>query len=34
MPLKEGLKEAFDWYIHNTEAVNKKSYIDYIDNNF
>ena len=33
-PLKEGLKEAFDWYIHNTEAVNKKSYIDYIDNNF
>ncbi len=33
MPLKEGLKEAFDWYIHNVDAVNKKLYIDYIDNN-
>lgn len=31
--LNEGLKEAFDWYINNTDKVNKKSFIDYIDSN-
>ncbi len=32
-PLNEGLKEALDWYISNTDKVNKKSFIDYIDSN-
>lgn len=32
-PLKEGVKEAFDWYINNTDKVNKKTFIDYIDSN-
>ena len=32
-PLNVGLKEAFEWYINNTDKVNKKSYIDYIDGN-
>ena len=32
-PLKDGLKEALDWYIKNTDLVNKKPYIDYIDSN-
>ena len=31
--LKEGLEEAFNWYINNMDKVNKKPYIDYIDNN-
>ena len=30
-PLNEGLKEAFNWYIKNSEKVNKKNYLDYID---
>lgn len=33
-PLQEGLKEAFDWYVHNSDKVNKKPYLDYIDNHF
>lgn len=32
--LKEGLKESFEWYINNTDKVNKKAYTDYIDSNF
>ena len=32
-PLREGLKEAFDWYKNNSDKVNKKSYLEYIDNN-
>ncbi len=31
--LEEGLKEALDWYINNTDKVNKKPFIDYIDKN-
>lgn len=30
-PLREGLKDAFEWYIHNGEKVNKKGFIEYID---
>ena len=30
-PLKDGLKEAFDWYIQNMDKVNKKPYMDYVD---
>ena len=33
IPMKEGLKEAFDWYINNKEQVNRKGYIEYIDSN-
>ena len=32
-PLKEGLKEAYDWYINNPDKVNKKPFIDFIDKN-
>ena len=32
-PLKEGLQESFNWYVHNTDKVNKKAYLEYIDNN-
>ncbi len=32
-PMKEGLKEAFEWYRNNMEKVNKKPFIEYIDNN-
>ena len=32
--LKDGLKEALDWYVNNTDKVNKKAFLDYIDNNF
>lgn len=32
-PLKEGLKEAFEWYRNNIEKVSKKPFIEYIDNN-
>ena len=31
-PLKEGLKEALEWYLQNTDKVNKRPYMDYIDN--
>ena len=31
-PLCEGLQEALDWYINNTDKVNKKPFGDYIDN--
>ena len=32
-PLSEGLNEAFEWYKNNKDKVNKKPYIEYIDNN-
>ena len=32
-PLKEGLKEALDWYVKNPDKVNKKPFFDYIDTN-
>ena len=32
IPLKIGLKMAFDWYIRNPDAVNKKAFIEFIDN--
>lgn len=32
-PLKEGLQEALEWYSNNQTKVNKKAFIDYIDNN-
>ena len=31
--LKEGLQEAFEWYINNMDKVNKKPFMDYIDSN-
>ncbi len=31
--LDDGLKDAYDWYIHNNDKVNKKPFIEYIDNN-
>lgn len=32
--LSEGLKESFDWYRSNADNVNRKPFIEYIDNNF
>ena len=32
--LAEGLKEAYMWYKENGEEVNKKGFIEFIDNNF
>lgn len=32
-PLCEGLKEAFNWYINNADKVNKKPFMEFIDNN-
>lgn len=32
--LEEGLKEAFEWYLNNSNFVNKKPFIQYIDANF
>ena len=32
-PLKEGLKESFEWYRNNADKVNRKAYIEYIDKN-
>lgn len=32
-PLREGLKEAYEWYINNKEKVAVKPYIQYIDEN-
>ena len=29
--MKEGLKESFDWYVENRNDVNRKNYVDYID---
>ena len=33
-PLKEGLNEALEWYMNHSYKVNKKDFLDYIDNNF
>ena len=30
-PLEEGLKESFEWYIHNKDSIVRKDYIGYID---
>lgn len=32
LPMKDGLKDAYDWYIKNTNKVYKKPFMDYIDN--
>ena len=32
-PMKEGLAEAFRWYVSNSDKVNKKPYIDFIEQN-
>lgn len=32
--LEAGLKEAFEWYLLNSEKVNKKPYFEFIDHNF
>ncbi len=32
-PLKDGLKEAYDWYVNNPDKVNKKPFMEYIDTN-
>lgn len=31
MPLQEGLKESFQWYLRHSDSVNKKPYLEYID---
>lgn len=33
MPLSDGLKEAFNWYKNNSDKVNKKPFLNYIDSN-
>ncbi|MGN0470913.1 MAG: NAD-dependent epimerase/dehydratase family protein [Acutalibacteraceae bacterium] len=33
LPLYDGLKKSFEWYKNNSDKVNKKPYLDYIDNN-
>lgn len=32
-PLSDGLGEAFEWYVHHQDQVNKKPLIDFIDQN-
>lgn len=34
MPLKEGIRESYQWYLSNKEKVMIKPYIQYIDENF
>lgn len=34
IPLEDGLKEAFDWYVSHTAMVRKKPYLQYIDAHF
>ena len=31
--LKDGLREAFEWYKDNADQVNKKPYLEYIEEN-
>lgn len=33
-PMKEGLVEAFTWYVSNSDKVNKKPYLDFIEQNW
>ncbi len=30
-PLQEGLREAYEWYIDNKDSVNRKNYLEFID---
>lgn len=32
-PMEEGLKEALEWYLSNSDKVNKKPYLEFIENN-
>ena len=32
-PLEDGLKESFDWYRQHPDAVSKKPYLDFIEQN-
>ncbi|MBE5818939.1 MAG: NAD-dependent epimerase/dehydratase family protein [Clostridiales bacterium] len=34
IPLEYGLEESFSWYINNTDKVNKKPFIEFIDSTF
>lgn len=34
MPLSEGLRESYAWYVENSDKVVKKPLLEYIDNNF
>lgn len=34
MPLEDGLRESFAWYINHPGEVNRKPYLQYIDDNF
>ncbi len=34
LPMSEGLKEAYEWYRNNKEAVNSRDYFSFIDDNF
>ncbi len=33
-PLKTGIEQSFEWYIHNKDKVYRKNYIEFIENNF
>lgn len=33
IPLEQGLQEEFEWYKNNSNGVNRKPYIEFIDNN-
>ena len=33
-PLKQGVREEYEWYLQNPSAVSKRGYIDYINKNF
>lgn len=33
LSLEDGLKESYEWYIKNMDGVNKKPFIEFIDNN-
>lgn len=33
-PLAHGLSNAFDWYGSQSEDINRKPYLDYIDSHF
>ena len=33
VPLEQGFREAFDWYVKNQDIVNRKPFMEYIDKN-